>query len=77
MPEEPSATKSGNQSLAPNTVISFVCPSGQKLESCADGFHVLTFIPILRGLLRHVLISTHLYKFTPHLFISLMDICSY
>jgi hypothetical protein len=54
MLEEPSATKSLNQSLIQNTRIFYACLSIQRKESCANGFLASTFIPILRGLLRYV-----------------------
>jgi hypothetical protein len=54
MLEEPSATKSLNQSLIQNTRTFYACLFIQRKEACANGFLASTFIPILRGVLRYV-----------------------
>jgi hypothetical protein len=53
MLKEPNAIRNWNQSLIPSTQKFYACLFRQIKESCVNGFLALTFILILRGLLRY------------------------
>jgi len=58
MLKEPSVIRSWNQSLIPNTPTFYEFLFTQIKESCANGSLALTFILILRGLLRYIYANT-------------------
>lgn len=55
---EQSVTRRWKQSMVPSTPTFLGCLFRQRMESSADGFLVLIFIPILRSSVRYVF---HLY----------------